>query len=347
MLYVDITKKLGAFHLQVAFEADREITALLGASGCGKSMTLKCIAGVETPDSGVIRLGNRVLYDSEQGINLSPQQRRIGYLFQQYALFPTMTAFENIACGVRDKKRRTREAQAMCAKLHLEGLEDKLPHQLSGGQKQRVALARILVNQPDVLLLDEPFSALDDYLKWQLELTLSETLSLYEGPSIFVSHNRDEVYRLCDQVCVLSEGKSKPKQKVKDLFENPKTLASCLITGCKNFSRVEILSSSSVRAIDWDAILDVEGPIPTGTRYVGVRAHYFKPRKTLPENGIYCKVVQVVNNLFSTVVMLRAEETTDYANIRLELSKEEWAPFETLKEIWLEVAPKDMMLLKE
>ena len=155
MLYVDITKKLGAFHLQVAFEADREITALLGASGCGKSMTLKCIAGVETPDSGVIRLGNRVLYDSEQGINLSPQQRRIGYLFQQYALFPTMTAFENIACGVRDKKRRTREAQAMCAKLHLEGLEDKLPHQLSGGQKQRVALARILVEQQHIRLIDE------------------------------------------------------------------------------------------------------------------------------------------------------------------------------------------------
>ena len=151
-LSVDIEKKLGNFHLKVKFEAENEVLALLGASGCGKSMTLKCIAGIERPDQGRIILDGVTLFDAEKKIDLPPQKRKVGYLFQQYALFPNMTVEQNIACGVRGKERKTQIVAEMLRLMELEGMEKKRPHQLSGGQQQRVALARILVNEPEVLL---------------------------------------------------------------------------------------------------------------------------------------------------------------------------------------------------
>ena len=151
-------------------------------------MTLKCIAGIEKPDRGTITLDGRVLFDSEKHINLTPQQRRVGYPFQQYALFPNMTAAQNILCGIRTGSR-TEKKETLAALLRtfrLEGLEKKLPAQLSGGQQQRVALARILASEPQAILLDEPFSALDSYLKWELEL--GELLGAFDGPILWVSH---------------------------------------------------------------------------------------------------------------------------------------------------------------
>ena len=151
-------------------------------------MTLKCIAGIEKPDRGTITLDGRVLFDSEKHINLTPQQRRVGYPFQQYALFPNMTAAQNILCVIRTGSR-TEKKETLAALLRtfrLEGLEKKLPAQLSGGQQQRVALARILASEPQMILLDEPFSALDSYLKWELEL--GELLGAFDGPILWVSH---------------------------------------------------------------------------------------------------------------------------------------------------------------
>ena len=151
-------------------------------------MTLKCIAGIEKPDRGTITLDGRVLFDSEKHINLTPQQRRVGYPFQQYALFPNMTAAQNILCGIRTGSR-TEKKETLAALLRtfrLEGLEKKLPAQLSGGQQQRVALARILASEPQAILLDEPFSALDSYLKWELEL--GDLLGAFDGPILWVSH---------------------------------------------------------------------------------------------------------------------------------------------------------------
>ena len=153
-------------------------------------MTLKCIAGIEKPDRGTITLDGRVLFDSEKHINLTPQQRRVGYPFQQYALFPNMTAAQNILCGIRTGSR-TEQKETLAALLRtfrLDGLEKKLPAQLSGGQQQRVALARILASEPQAILLDEPFSALDSYLKWELELELGELLGAFDGPILWVSH---------------------------------------------------------------------------------------------------------------------------------------------------------------
>ena len=186
-LLVDIEKRLGNFMLRSKFEASSGTMALLGASGCGKSVTLRCIAGIMTPDSGRIVLDGETLFDSEKHIDLTPQQRRVGYLFQQYALFPNMTAAQNIFCGIRTGSRAEKKETfaALLRTFRLEGLEKKLPAQLSGGQ-QRVALARILASEPQAILLDEPFSALDSYLKWELEL--GELLGAFDGPILWVSH---------------------------------------------------------------------------------------------------------------------------------------------------------------
>ena len=167
-LSVKIQKQLGGFHLEVQFEAERERLALLGASGCGKSVTLRCIAGVLKPDAGKIILDGQTLYDSAARINLPPQKRQVGYLFQQYALFPNMTVRQNIAVAVRDRHQRERVTTEKLRQFQLEAVADQRPCQLSGGQQQRTALARILASAPRAILLDEPFPALDSYLKYQL-----------------------------------------------------------------------------------------------------------------------------------------------------------------------------------
>ena len=209
-LFVDITKRLGDFVLDVSFNADdpSETLAILGASGCGKSMTLKCIAGIERPDRGRIVLNDRVLFDSEVRVDVPVQDRRVGYLFQNYALFPTMTVLDNVMAGVRGGSRNERRERALgqIRAFRLEGLEGLRPAELSGGQQQRCALARIMANDPELLLLDEPFSALDGYLRWQLELELGDTLRAFPGGVVFVTHSRDEVYRMSQRVCVLDHG---------------------------------------------------------------------------------------------------------------------------------------------
>lgn len=159
-LEVRIRRTLRDFSLETAFTTSDGVLGILGASGCGKSMTLRCIAGVETPDEGRIVLNGRVLFDSAAGVNLPPRQRRVGYLFQSYALFPHMTVEENIACALgweKDRKKRAGTIASLVGRFRLEGLEKRYPGQLSGGQQQRVALARILAYEPEALLLDEPF----------------------------------------------------------------------------------------------------------------------------------------------------------------------------------------------
>ena len=207
-LEVAIKKYYPDFSLDVNFYTEKGILGVLGASGCGKSMTLKCIAGIETPDEGKIILNGRVLFDSEKKINLSPQKRNIGYLFQNYALFPHMNVEENIAVGIKFKEEKNEIIAKYLKIFHLENLKKAYPKNLSGGQQQRVALARIFASQPDILMLDEPFSALDDFLKWQVELELAKVLKLYGKNVLFVSHNRDEIYRFCDEIMVLSQGKT-------------------------------------------------------------------------------------------------------------------------------------------
>lgn len=185
----------------------------LGASGCGKSMTLKCIAGIETPDEGRIVLNDRVLFDSEKKVNLSPQKRKVGYLFQQYALFPHMTVRQNVEAGLSGSgrtfssgKEKNAFVERLLEQFHIPELADALPARLSGGQQQRVALVRILASKPQAILLDEPFSALDSSLKLELELELESMLEGFGGTVLWVSHDRSEVERHCRQVAVMESG---------------------------------------------------------------------------------------------------------------------------------------------
>lgn len=343
-LIVNIEKTLGDFHLNVHFTAEREVMALLGASGCGKSMTLKCIAGIVRPDKGHIELNGRVLFDSDKKIDLPPQKRKVGYLFQQYALFPHMTVEQNIRAGAHARPKNERE-QAVREVLHafrLEGLENNRPSQLSGGQQQRCALARILVGQPELVLLDEPFSALDAYLKWQVELELADILQTIPCGTLFVTHNRDEVYRLCDTVCVLNRGKSDPKETVKELFRAPVTMGAALISGCKNISPAKVQPDGTLLCKDWGVSLKTALNVPENTAYVGIRAHYFAAAGT--ENAIPCTVERVVENPFSTVVML---QTAGAGMLRWELDKAAWAALADTEKLALYVRPADVMPLTE
>ena len=345
-LSVDIQKQLGDFRLEVRFEAGDETLALLGASGCGKSVTLKCVAGILTPDEGHIQLDGVTLYDSAARIDLPPQRRQVGYLFQQYALFPNMTVRQNIAAAVRDKSRRQTEVAEKLRQFRLEAVADQKPGQLSGGQQQRVALARILANEPRALLLDEPFSALDSYLKWQVELELMELLGKFEGPVLFVTHSRDEVRRLCSQVCVLDQGRSQPMQPVEELFEAPRTLSACLLSGCKNVSRARPLPDGRVEALDWGVELEVGAPLPEHLSHVGIRAHFLRPVDGPGPNRLPCTVERVVDEMFSTVVMMTTPGGAQgFSRLRIELDKAAWAALGNPGSLWVELPREHLLLL--
>jgi molybdate transport system ATP-binding protein len=236
-LTVDIEKKLGSFILKVSFETGNESVSLLGESGCGKSMTLKCIAGIEKPDRGRIVLDGRVLFDSEKGIDLPPQERRVGYLFQEGALFPNMSILDNVICGIREKsakREKEKTAREMLARMHLSDTEKRRPDSLSGGQRQRAALARILVNKPEILLLDEPFSALDAHLRFELERVVSDTIRELKKPAILVSHNRDEAFRITDKIAIMKDGAIETVGERHSVFADPQTVYAARMTGCKN-----------------------------------------------------------------------------------------------------------------
>lgn len=221
MLYVDITKRLSSFDLNIQFETDQAPLGLLGASGAGKSYTLKCIAGIEKPDKGRIILNDRTLFDSEKKINLPPQKRKVGYLFQDFALFPNMTVLQNIKAGLHREERKARDrlAPELIERFRLQGLENVRPATLSGGEKQRVALARIFASKPDVLLLDEPFSSLDTFLKWELEDEIKKIFGDFSGDVVIVSHEIDEVLELCENVVRIRGGRSEKTLSVKEFYQ--------------------------------------------------------------------------------------------------------------------------------
>lgn len=249
-IYLDIEKHLDGFTLNMQLEADNLSIALLGASGSGKSMTLRCIAGVEKPDRGQIVIDGQVVFDSKKRINVPPQARRTGLLFQNYALFPTMTVRQNIMCGAR-RSQSYSSVDRLIEQFGLEKLQKRLPNELSGGQQQRVALARILASQPRILMLDEPFSALDSYLRWQLEQQMSEVIESFSGTTILVSHNREEAYRLCQQIAVIQDGKTYGLREKGDLFAAPHTQAEAHLVGMENVVKVQLEDDGCIDIPAW------------------------------------------------------------------------------------------------
>ena len=275
---VQIKKALGDFKLDVEFQGESDRIGILGASGCGKSMTLKSIAGIENPDKGMISVNGQVFFDSSNSINVRPQKRNVGYLFQNYALFPTMTVCENIKAGIRGtKEEKRRRAQEMMDKFQIALFADRLPGELSGGQQQRTALARILAYEPDVILLDEPFSALDMFLKDRLQKEMTEMLEDYKGIVIMVSHSRDELYRFSEELLVMEDGHSVIYGGTKGIFENPVYQEAARLTGCKNIARIRRKDEYTVIISDWGIVLHMENEVPENVNYVGYRAHDFVP----------------------------------------------------------------------
>ncbi len=338
-LLVNIEKRLGDFHLRVDLETGNDVLALLGASGCGKSMTLKCIAGIERPDRGRIEVDGRVLFDSGRHIDLSPQQRRTGLLFQNYALFPNMTVEQNIRCGVRrDPRGGEEKVRKIMERFRLDALKKRYPHQLSGGQQQRVALGRILVSAPDVLLLDEPFSALDSHLRFRLEQEVREIIRDFGKTVVLVSHDRDEVFRLSDRIAVMDRGRVDVCGEKAAVFADPRTRAAALLTGCKNISPLRKLDEHRVLATNWGLTLTAQRPVGDAA-YVGVRMHDVRPGTG--ENAFRLAVEEVVENPFSYTVALRSPEGT--ASLFWETDKDLWRQIQAPSiEIYL---PSDALLM--
>jgi len=344
-LSVDIRKQLGAFRLQVRFEAGEERLALLGASGCGKSVTLRCVAGIMTPDEGKIVLDGVPLFDSARRINLPPQRRHVGYLFQSFALFPNMTVEQNIAAAVQNRAARKETVNRLLRRFQLEQAAGQRPEQLSGGQRQRAALARILASRPRALLLDEPFSALDSYLKSQLELELMETLDEFPGTVLWVSHDRGEVFRCCRRVCVIDRGASLPVQSLRELFHAPDTEAAARLSGCSNFA-CAVPQGERVFLPEWGLTLDCARPVPAGVRRVGVHARFVCPGTG--RNAFPCEVVRVVEDVFTTLVILRPEGAApDAPPLRMELDKTAWRTGAWGARLCVAIEPRDILLFEK
>ena len=353
-LIVDIEKVLPDFYLKVSFSADHQPLGLLGGSGAGKSMILRCIAGIETPTRGKIILNGRVLFDSEQGINIPSRERRIGFVVQNYALFPHMTVAQNIAFGLPKGISGTVIKQQVESKLidvQLSGFGDRYPSQLSGGQQQRVAIARALSSQPEALLLDEPFSALDTFLRSQLEQQMIETLADYQGVTLFVTHSMEEAYRVCPNLLVMESGKIIQNGTRHDVFERPATVTAAQLTGCKNFSTAVAVESGQIEAVDWGCNLQVVDTIPEKLSHVGIRAHHITFTDDSSQNNTFrCWLARATETPHRMTLFLKLHSSpsaSDDYHLQAEVFKEKWATLKDKPMPWyVRLDPFALMLLQ-
>ncbi len=240
-LSVKLLKKVKGFTLDVEWEIGNEVAVLFGSSGAGKSMTLQLIAGLMEPDAGFIRSNGNIFFDKRSGINISPQQRSLGYVFQDRILFPHMTVRENIAYGLRAKSREQRDTRVsdMIRLFRLEGLENMPPSEISGGQKQRVALARALIERPKALLLDEPFTALDSSLRFEMRKLLKEVRNEFDIPVVLVTHDFEDAYLLGNHIMIYIDGRVQQAGERDDIFQRPRSKRVAQILGLKNLFRAK------------------------------------------------------------------------------------------------------------
>lgn len=359
-LEVDICKQLPGFTLAVKFVADDQPLGILGASGVGKSLILRCIAGIETPDTGRIVLNGRVLFDSERGINLASCDRRVGILFQNYALFPHLTVAQNVAFGLY-RRRYLSPAQIKAAvrqqlrAIHLEPLAQRYPHELSGGQQQRVALARALASQPEVLLLDEPFSALDTHLRNLIERQLILRLQSYPGITLLVTHNLEEAYRMCHGLLMIDNGTIIANGPKHHIFEQPHTVNVARLTGCKNFSAAVSCGPNQVEALHWHCQLQTLEPLPSGLTQIGIRAHQiaFPTHSSAPSspNTFPCWLAATSETPHRMTLYLKLHcppiHAQDY-HLQAEVFKEKWAALKDQPQPWtVYLDPLRLLLLED
>ena len=328
---VDIRKRLGTFSLDVAFEADHETVVLFGHSGSGKSVTLAAVAGLQRPDSGTIGVGGRAVFDAARDIDLPPQQRNVGYVVQHLALFPHLTAAENIAYSLVgwSASRRLERVEELLALLSLHGLGGRLPRQLSGGQQQRVALARALARPVDALLLDEPFSALDEALRGDLRAELLRLRSELAIPVIFVTHDLREAHLLGDRIAVIDGGRVLQFAAREDVFQRPLSRRVAELTGVRNLLEGRGRDDGGVevrgRALRVDAAVAAGVAVDLAIRAERCNLRRIDPDGALPEN---CFVANVVADLaFGNTHSLRLEPEGVGPSVEVEVASR---PYEVL-----------------
>lgn len=345
---VRIHREFDDFKLDVQFQSGSRRIGILGASGCGKSLTLKSIAGIERPETGKIESAGKVFFDSAKKIWMPPQERNVGYLFQNYALFPTITVEKNIGialrCGKKEKEKKVRD---MIDRFSLQGLEKKLPGQLSGGQQQRTALARIMIYEPDMILLDEPFSALDSYLKEQTQRECLELLQDYPGTVILVSHSRDEIYRFSEEVLVMDGGKAVIQKTVKELFEHPQKVAAAKLTGCKNIEEIVWKDGKHLYVPGWDMVIPAGMGNVGDAQAIGIRAHEFTTERTESDGELVFPVYkpEVKEDLFEYHVQFFTSERAK-TPVVWKVSKKLWDVGEKGVPKWLHLKREHILFLE-
>jgi molybdate transport system ATP-binding protein len=255
-----------------------------------------------------------------------------------------MTAEQNIAIGIsKTAKDRANIIKEKFEAFSLQGLDKKYPSQLSGGQQQRVALARMLVNKPEIVLLDEPFSALDSYLRWQMEQELVPILKNHNGTTLYVSHSQDEVYRICDRIAVYNNGKIESLNEKKSLFKTPRTINAAILTGCNNISKAKKINEHKIYAIDWNMELECDEDVKDNIKYIGIRAQHVDHNleKKALKNSFELQIVDFIDDLFNKVIVL----SNGSQNIFMELSKENFKKIKNEKNIDISINTKNILLL--
>ena len=350
---IDVEKALKNFSLQVAFETGQGAVGLLGASGAGKSMTLRMIAGIVRPDSGRIVLNGRVLFDSATERNISAARRRIGVVFQDYALFPHMTVAENIGFGLsalEEEERQERVAKQL-ESMHIAELAGSYPKEISGGQRQRVAIARCMATEPRALLFDEPFAALDPHLRRRMEEQLRETLAGYKGAVIFVTHDMEEAFRFCTDLLVLDSGRVVASGPKHQLFERPQTVAAAQLTGCKNIAEAWRVGANRIAVGAWNCELQTAEPVPHALTHVGLRSHQIVfQRASKDPNTFSCWLVSTSEAPHEMTLYLRLHTLPrpgELAHLQADVPKELWRALSTQPQPWeVKLDPAKLLMLE-
>ncbi len=271
---IDLGFVRGGFRLRVELNLPSSgVTVVLGPSGSGKSTLLRLIAGLEQPQEGRIQVGGQLWLDTGRRISLAPQRRGVGMVFQDYALFANMTVAGNIGYGLPRKGRR-QTVREWIERLHLTGLEARHPHQLSGGQKQRVALARALAREPDLLLLDEPLSAVDVYLRQRLRDQLLAVAATLEQPVIMVTHDLDEARHLADQVGVMVGGEMYRFGLTSEVFDDPGDVESARVLGWRNLLPVRWIEHDAAGG-EWGR-LNLARDLSPEVAWLGIRPEHLR-----------------------------------------------------------------------
>jgi len=304
MVEIRISKALELFSLQVHIKlSEGSSLALVGPSGCGKSMILRMIAGLEQPDEGYIKVGNTVFYDSSERTFVPARKRHVGFLFQNYALFPHLTVEQNIAFGLnrRVKQERWQKVQTIMERLRLIGLEKRYPQYISGGQQQRVALARTLVTDPGLLLLDEPFSALDSQVKKKMEKEVIDVRNAFSGTMILVTHSLEEAFRLCSKIAVMDNGRIIQLGTQDEIIHRPANRKVARLTGTENIFDGTVIERDGERAKLWVEELGCQLTIPNTLKQdnlsLGIR-----PARLIVELASYARTEELENRLSGRIV---------------------------------------------